>query len=123
MKTILVVDDEFGIADTLSSVLTDEGYRVMVALNGEQGLARMKEMKPDLVLVDFMMPVKSGPDMVRDMKASEDLAGIPIILMSAVSEAMVREECEFTAFLRKPFDIDALLATVASVLREGPRNA
>jgi DNA-binding response OmpR family regulator len=119
MKTILVVDDEFGIADTLSSVLTDEGYRVMVAMNGEQGLARMAEMKPDLVLVDFMMPVKSGPEMVRDMRASEDLAGIPVILMSAVSEAMVREECEFSAFLRKPFDIDKLLATVAAVLREG----
>jgi DNA-binding response OmpR family regulator len=118
MKTILVVDDEFGIADTLSSVLTDEGYRVMVAMNGEEGLARMGEVKPDLVIVDFMMPVKSGPDMVREMKASAELAGVPIILMSAVSESMVREECEFTAFLRKPFDIDKLLATIASILRD-----
>lgn len=116
MKTILVVDDEFGIADTLSSVLTDEGYRVMVAMNGEQGLARMREAKPDLVIVDFMMPVKSGPDMVREMKASEELAAIPIILMSAVSEAMVREECEFTAFLRKPFDLDALFEAVSAIL-------
>ncbi|HLM73850.1 MAG TPA: response regulator [Polyangiaceae bacterium] len=119
MKTILVVDDEFGIADTLSSVLIDEGYRVMVAMNGEQGLARMGEAKPDLVIVDFMMPVKSGPDMIRDMKASEELAGIPVVVMSAVSEAMVREECEFTAFLRKPFDLDSLLATVSRILRDG----
>lgn len=119
MKTILVVDDEFGIADTLSSILTDEGYRVMVAMNGAEGLDRIREMKPDLVIVDFMMPVKSGPDMIRDMKASEELAGIPVVVMSAVSEAMVREECEFTAFLRKPFDLDSLLATVSRILRDG----
>jgi CheY-like chemotaxis protein len=118
MKTILVVDDEFGIADTLSSILTDEGYRVMVAMNGAEGLDRIREMKPDLVIVDFMMPVKSGPEMIREMKVSEDFAGIPIIVMSAVSEAMVREECEFTAFLRKPFDLDALFATVSAVLLE-----
>ncbi|NUQ78252.1 MAG: response regulator [Polyangiaceae bacterium] len=117
MKTILVVDDEFGIADTLSSVLSDEGFDVMVAMNGAQGLARMRERKPDLVLVDFMMPVKSGPEMIREMKMSEDLATIPVIVMSAVSEAMVREECDLQAFLRKPFDLDSLLATVASILR------
>jgi CheY-like chemotaxis protein len=115
MKTILVVDDEFGIADTLSSILTDEGYRVVVAMNGEQGLARMAEVMPDLVLVDFMMPVMSGPEMVREMRASADLRAIPVVMMSAVAEAMVREECEFTAFLRKPFDLEALLKIITSL--------
>jgi CheY-like chemotaxis protein len=118
MKTILVVDDEFGIADTLSSILTDEGYRVVVAINGEQGLARMGEVMPDLVIVDFMMPVKSGPEMVREMRASDVFSAIPIIMMSAVSEAMVREECEFTAFLRKPFDLETLLRTVVTLIGE-----
>jgi CheY-like chemotaxis protein len=109
------VDDEFGIADTLSSILTDEGYRVVVAMNGEQGLARMAEVMPDLVLVDFMMPVMSGPEMVREMRASADLRAIPVVMMSAVAEAMVREECEFTAFLRKPFDLEALLKIITSL--------
>ena len=116
MKTILVVDDEFGIADTLSSILTDEGFRVVVAMNGEQGLARMAEVMPDLVLVDFMMPVMSGPEMVREMRASADLSAIPVVMMSAVAEAMVREECEFTAFLRKPFDLEALLKIITSLV-------
>jgi CheY-like chemotaxis protein len=118
MKTILVVDDEFGIADTLSSILTDEGYSVVVAINGEQGLTRMGEVMPDLVIVDFMMPVKSGPEMVREMRASDALSGIPVIMMSAVSEAMVREECEFAAFLRKPFDLETLLRTVVTLIGE-----
>jgi CheY-like chemotaxis protein len=57
--------------------------------------------------------------MVREMKASKELSGIPIILMSAVSEAMVRDECEFTAFLRKPFDLDTLFAAVSSLIGPG----
>jgi CheY-like chemotaxis protein len=116
MKTILVVDDEFGIADTLSSILSDEGYRVIVAVNGEQGLARLSEAKPDLVLVDFMMPVMSGPEMVRAMRASPEHRPIPVIMMSAVSEAMVREECDFAVFLRKPFDLETLLRSVIALI-------
>jgi CheY-like chemotaxis protein len=116
MKTILVVDDEFGIADTLGSILTDEGYRVVTAMNGEQGLARLHEGAPDLVIIDFMMPIKSGPEMVSAMAGLPAFKNIPVIMMSAVSEAVVRKECSFAAFLRKPFDLDALLRAVVALI-------
>ena len=116
MKIILVVDDEFGIADTLSSILVDEGYRVIAAVNGEQGLARVGEAQPDLVIVDYMMPIKSGPEMIRAMRAVAAYAAIPVIMMSAVPEATVRRECDFTAFLRKPFTLDKLLHAVTGLI-------
>jgi CheY-like chemotaxis protein len=62
---VLVVDDEFGIAD-----VTDEGYRVLTACNGKQGLVRLSEEKPEVILLDFMMPILGGGDMLRAMAAS-----------------------------------------------------
>jgi len=59
-ETILIVDDEFGIAEFLTDLLVDKGYRVITAANGKQALARIAEEKPDLVLLDFMMPVMDG---------------------------------------------------------------
>lgn len=122
MKTILVVDDEFGIADTLSSILEDEGYRVITAINGEQGLARMAEVTPDLVLLDYMMPIKNGPEMLREMRKVPALSAIPVVMMSAVSEGVVKKECEFTAFLRKPFNLDAVLGVIVRLIG-GPSSA
>ena len=61
MPTVLVVDDEFGIVDVLETVLTDEGYRVLTACNGKQGLERLVTEKPDVVLLDFMMPILVAP--------------------------------------------------------------
>ena len=65
---ILVVEDEFGIAEVLQSALTDAGHDVMIAINGRQGLERLKETRPDLVILDFMMPVLDGPGMLREMR-------------------------------------------------------
>ena len=60
MKTVLVVDDEFAVAELLSDLLTDEGYHVVTAAGGKEGLARLRSAKPDLVLLDFMMPSLTG---------------------------------------------------------------
>ena len=65
MATVLVVDDEFGIVDVLETILTDEGYRVLTACNGKQGLVRLSEEKPEVILLDFMMPILGGGDMLR----------------------------------------------------------
>ncbi len=62
MATVLIVDDEFPIADLLEMALTDEGYRVLTAANGRQGLARLAEgPRPDLIISDYMMPVSTVP--------------------------------------------------------------
>jgi CheY-like chemotaxis protein len=124
MKTILVVDDEFGIAEALSSLLSDEGYRVFTAPNGKQGLANLAEASPDLLIIDFMMPVLDGAGMLNEIRANPTYARLPIVLMSGVAEAIVRLECQgYDAFLRKPFNAEVALKTVAQLLSpEAPKG-
>jgi CheY-like chemotaxis protein len=119
MKTILVVDDEFGLAEAVCAVLSDEGYRVLNAVNGRQGLDKLAEAKPDLIMVDYMMPVMDGPTMLTALRQLPDYAHVPVILMSGVTEAMARTaSTQYNAFLRKPFDAKTLIATVQRVLGE-----
>jgi CheY-like chemotaxis protein len=120
MATVLVVDDEFGIVDVLETILTDEGYRVLTACNGKQGLVRLAEQKPDVVLSDFMMPILGGDGMLRAMAAVPDYQRIPVIMMSSLGEDAIAERCKgYTAFLRKPFRAGVVLSTVARVLGAG----
>ena len=83
MKTILVADDEFDLAGTLRAILEGEGYSAEVCTNGREVLERLKARKPDLVLMDVMMPLMSGYDVLREMKRTPGLDGIPVVLMSA----------------------------------------
>lgn len=119
MATVLIVEDEFAIADLLEMVLIDEGYRVVTAANGRQGLERLAEdPRPDLVISDFMMPVLDGAGLLRAMRESEGGRDIPCIVMSSMPEANVRERIDgFEAFVRKPFDLNALIQLVAATLK------
>jgi CheY-like chemotaxis protein len=106
MATVLVVEDEFGIADLIEAVLEDEGYRVLIAVNGKQGLERLAQEHPDLVFLDYMMPVMNGAGLLRSMAADPSLRDIPVVMMSSLPEATVVERCVgYTAFMRKPFKI------------------
>jgi DNA-binding response OmpR family regulator len=117
MRTIIIIDDEFGLSDVLAETLSDSGYRVFTAVNGMQGLELMAEHQPDLVLLDYMMPLLDGPGVRRAMQADPKLAQIPVVMMSAMPEAVVRRRTQdYFAFLRKPFDFDALLTVVTKAL-------
>jgi CheY-like chemotaxis protein len=117
MRTVLLVEDEFGVAEVLVSALEDEGYRVVSAGNGRQGLERLAEAKPDLVVSDFMMPVMDGAAMGRAMRADAAYAGIPIIMMSSLSEVELRKHFDgYTVFIRKPFRVPAFIDLVARTL-------
>ncbi len=118
MKTIVIIDDEFSLADALATTLSDVGFRVDTAANGLQGLEAMAEQAPDLVLLDYMMPLLDGPGVLARMRADERLAKVPVVVMSALPESTVRLKCSgHVAFLRKPFSFDALLTTVERMLR------
>ena len=120
MKTIVIVDDEFGLADVLAATLSDIGFRVFSAANGKQGLDVMAEHPPDLVLLDYMMPLLDGVGVLKAMRADPKLAAVPVIMMSAMPEAVVRARCQgYIAFLRKPFEFGALLHAV-ELARAGP---
>jgi CheY-like chemotaxis protein len=114
---ILVVEDEFGIAEVLQSALTDAGHDVVIAINGKQGLERLTEAQPDLVILDFMMPVLDGPGMLRSMRSNPEFGAIPAILMSSLPESAVMREASgmYDGFLRKPFSLRMVLEIVNNI--------
>lgn len=116
MATILVIDDEPAIVDILSAILEDEGYNVLTANNGYEGLVLIAEMLPDLIMCDVMMPLLDGPDMCRTLQTNSEHALIPVILMSAVRDAGSKADCNYAAFVPKPFDLDGILSTIARFL-------
>lgn len=120
MKTILVVDDELSNAEVLALILEDEGYRVFTAVNGRHGLERVHDVRPDLVLLDFMMPVMDGAEMGQRLRAAEATRHIKIVMCSSLDEDAVQEYFrDYDAFLRKPFDIKLGLSTIGRLLDDG----
>src|SRR6266852_2990631 len=109
MKTILVVDDEYFLVETLSALLETEGYRVVSAANGKDGLAQLVKESPDLVLTDFMMPVTDGLELIRGLHALPDFRSLPVVMMSASREDVAlsghpKDRAPgISAFLGKPF--------------------
>ena len=117
MPTVLVVDDEFGIVDVLETILIDEGYRVLTARNGKQGLESLATERPDVVLLDFMMPILGGVEMLAAMMAEPAYRHIPVIMISSLGEDVLAKKCTgYVAYLRKPFRATAILSTIDRVL-------
>jgi len=114
VKSVLVVEDEFGIADALSELLSDEGFQVTVARNGKDALKRVDEHVPDIILLDYMMPLLDGSEVLKALRGTPRYQHIPVLMMSALDG--IPPDCRPNAFLRKPFDVDVLLAKVAALL-------
>jgi CheY-like chemotaxis protein len=112
---ILVVDDEPAIRDLIVAVLEDEGYEVLGANSGPKALELLPVERPDLVLLDIMMPEMDGREAFRRMREQRAAESVPVVMMSAAFAAD-RVPAEVAAFLPKPFDLDHLLATVERVL-------
>ena len=123
MATVLIVEDEFAIVDLLEMALADEGYRVLTAANGHQGLERLVAgPRPDLVIADYMMPVLDGAGLLRAMRETETHRNIPCIIMSAMPEANVRERIDgYAAFIRKPFQLTAVVQLVTTIVTTSRR--
>jgi len=116
-QSVLIVDDEFGLADITAELLTEAGYDVALAINGKLGLASLAERPADIVLTDLMMPVMDGPEMIRRMRDDPKLAAIPIILMTALPEAIPTGAAALhDAVLVKPYSIVELLETMRRLL-------
>ncbi len=116
MALILVVDDEYTIALTLAEVLRWNGHEVETAANGKLALEAIRARRPALVLLDYMMPVLDGLQALAVIRADPELANIPVVLMSAASEATIPTSARWDAFLRKPFREPALVAVLATLL-------
>jgi CheY-like chemotaxis protein len=116
-QSVLIVDDEFGLADITADLLTEAGYDVALAINGKLGLASLAVRPADVVLTDLMMPVMDGPEMIRRMRADPRFARIPTILMTALPEAIPTGDAALhDAVLIKPFGMAELLDTLHRLL-------
>lgn len=119
MGPILIVDDEFGIVEVLRDFLVDEGYRTAIALNGRQALALMEVERPALVLLDYMMPVMNGQEVLEVMKRTPELRDIPVVLMSA-SPPKLWLTLPASQFLNKPFGLEELITAVRRAIGGQP---
>lgn len=119
-KRVLIVDDEFGLADVVREMLTESEYSVTIAINGQLGLQAIARERPHLVLLDVMMPVLDGIGMLDALRADPQTADLPVIMMTAMPRPPGAEEPpRYQALLRKPFSPDALFAAVASFIGGG----
>ena len=118
--SILIVDDEFGLAEMLREMLGEYGYEVALAINGRLALEILKERHVDLVLTDSMMPVMDGPELAAAMRSSEKHRHTPIIMMTSLPSAAPKKQELFAAVLRKPFTPELLLTTMHRCLSERP---
>ena len=123
MHTVLVIDDDRALRDTIGVMLESEGFRPVLAADGEIGLHQALELKPELILVDLRMPGLGGEEVCRQVRAS----GIhsPLIVLSAVSAEMDKVQLlEIGAddYLVKPFSVRELLARIRAVLRRATRE-
>jgi CheY-like chemotaxis protein len=120
--SVLVVDDDPAIRRLIIAALKRDGYDFLEAPNGREALDLMRSSKPDVVVLDLMMPVLSGWDVLRERQSDPFLTSIPVIVVSANRDPEVATAVNsgICAFLPKPFDIGALSALVKScVAAEG----
>ena len=120
MSTILIIEDEPDILELLGYTLRREGFEVMTSSSGDTGLNLVKKQKPDLVLLDLMLPQKDGLEVCRELKANSNTKNIPIIMVTAKSEEsdiVLGLGMHADDYICKPFSPRELVARVRTVLR------
>jgi CheY-like chemotaxis protein len=118
---ILLVEDDAAIRETVSECLTTEGYRVDSAGDGAEALTRLADgERPALVLLDLIMPVMNGAELVARVRSEPRLAGVPMLLMTAAIAGPGGSLPKVDATLVKPFDLDDLLNAVARLAPRPP---
>jgi len=113
MKTVMIVDDEKDIRDSVKTILEKEGYNVVTAIDGDDALKKVKVAKPDLVLLDIMMPGTPVKDIVPKLKTKVIYLSVVKISDLEKDELLGKNVCEF---VEKPFDIKYLVSEVKKCL-------
>jgi twitching motility two-component system response regulator PilH len=127
-KKILVVDDDPDVRLFNASVVEDLGYRSVEATNGEEGQLMVAQEVPDLIILDVMMPLQSGIRLYRALKTDSAFAGIPVIILSGISERSFMKSQEALnafggeipapeAYVEKPADAETLAGLIRQLIR------
>jgi len=121
MKKVLIVDDEQDIVESLKFVLENEGYTCFPAYNGDEGLNLAKEIIPDLIILDIMMPKMNGYKISRLLKFDNKYKDIPIIMLTARSQdedKLIGQETGADEYITKPFELDYVVEKVNQYLKD-----
>ena len=121
MKKILIVDDEQDIVESLKFVLEASGYTCYCAYNGEDGLRLAKEIIPDLMILDVMMPKINGFKISRLLKFDNKYKNIPILMVTARThdeDKLIGEETGADEYITKPFELDDIVKRVDKYLKK-----
>jgi signal transduction histidine kinase len=117
MSLVLIAEDEEAMLEIFAQVVEELGHRALRAHNGEEAFLLARTEQPDLVVSDYMMPRRTGVDLLRALRADPRLATVPFLLLSAAHPAGLEEA---DAFLSKPVELDTFEAAVQKVLRSRP---
>jgi CheY-like chemotaxis protein len=113
-RQVMVVDDDADIRETLGDLLVDEGYEVESAAGGREALELLRNgARPGVILLDLMMPEMNGWQFRAAQLDDPALAGVPVVVVSALSDVAGRASALGVPYLAKPIDLDQLLSTVA----------
>lgn len=120
---ILVVDDERAVTESLAAILRHYGYEVISASDGREGLDKAQSEKPQLIIMDLVMPGMSGIEAVQELRKDPTLCRIPVVMLSAIDrldDMNLGLEMGVQLYLTKPYEMTDLLRTVEHVLQAGP---
>ncbi|HNW43731.1 MAG TPA: response regulator [Elusimicrobiales bacterium] len=123
-KLVMVVDDDKGVRELLEIIVRKEGFRAETAVDGEDALAKIRASRPDIILLDLMLPKFGGFEILRELQ-QEETAGIPIIIITGRSldystAEMIRREANVREFIEKPIKREVLVSLVHQTLKTRP---
>ena len=122
-KKIITIDDEMPIRSLIRLALRQEGYEVLEAKDGSEGLEKIRRELPDLIVLDFVMPVMNGAETLKAIRSDPQISDIPVLLLTGVKDAAKLEPLLQDArndFLAKPFLVDMLKERVRKLLERQP---
>lgn len=124
-EKILIIDDESNIVELIKYNLEMNGYKVLYAYDGNEGLNIAREQKPDLILLDIMLPKMDGFDVCKEIKKDKDIEHIPVIMLTAKGEEfdkILGLELGADDYITKPFSVRELLARIKAVMRRNKKE-
>ena len=125
-RKILIIDDELDILKTTKYALEDAGYKVYTVDNGEEGLMRLKTVNPDLILLDLLLPGRTGFQIAQEIKSKDEYKNIPIIVISGKTAAVdkyIAVKKGVVEYIEKPIDMDRLLFHINDILQNIKKEA
>ena len=118
--TVLVIDDEAAVRDLMQRFLSRDGFRVVTASGGEEGLRQARELGPDAITLDVMMPGMDGWAVLSALKADPDVAEIPVVMLTIVDDKNLGYALGASDYLTKPIDRERLVAVLKQYRRDRP---